>query len=98
MSTVCGIEKPIIKPDIIILLNVPEVTASTRGTKQETLQSFLDMKVEKPKETLREKVRKGFLELADNPPYQKKWFVVDGTKPVEEVFTDIWSIVQERLA
>lgn len=92
------IEKPIIKPDIVILLNVPEVTASTRGTKQETLQSFLDMEKEKPKETLREKVRKGFLELADNPPYQRKWFVVDGTKPVEEVFTDIWSIVQETLA
>ena len=93
-----SIEEPIIKPDIIFLLNVPETTASTRGTRQETLQSFLDMEEEKPKETLREKVRKCFLELADNPPYQRKWFVIDGTKPVEEVLTDIWSIVQERLA
>jgi len=40
---------------------------------------------------------KGFLELANNPPYQRKWFIIEGTKPVEEVFTEIWSIVQERL-
>ena len=91
------IEKPIIKPDIIILLNVPEVTASTRGTKQETLQSFLDMEEEKPVETLREKVRKGFLELANNPPYQRKWFTIDGTRPVEEVHAEIFSTIQESL-
>jgi len=92
------IEKPILKPDVIILLNIPVVTASTRGTKQETLQKFLDMEEEKPVETLREKVRKGFLELANNPPYQRNWYVVDGTRPVEEIHTEIWSVVQERLA
>jgi len=91
------IEKPIIKPDVIVLLNIPSQTASTRGTKQETLEKFLDMEVEKPVETLRERVRKGFLELANNPPYQREWYVVDGTRPVEEIHTEIWSFIQERL-
>jgi dTMP kinase len=92
-----SIEKPIIKPDLVILLNIPEMTASTRGTRQETLQSFLDIKEEKPVETLRERVRKGFLDLSNNPPYQRKWFVIDGTRPVEEVHTEIFSMIQERL-
>ena len=92
-----SIEETIIKPDIVFLLNVPETTASTRGAKQETLQKFLDMEEEKPVETLREKVRKGFLDLANDPPYQRKWYVIDGIRPVEEVHTDIFSIVQENL-
>lgn len=91
------IEKPIIKPDIIILLDIPEVTATDRSTKQEGLQKFLDMKEEKPKETLRVRVSKGFLELANNPPYQRKWYVIDGTKPVEQIQAEIWGFVQKEL-
>lgn len=91
------IEKPIIKPDVVFLLNVPEVTASKRGTTQESLQKFLDMKEKKPKETLRERVSREFSELAENPPYQRKWYVVDGTKPVEEIHTEIFSIVQKEM-
>jgi dTMP kinase len=91
------IERPIIKPDIVFLLNIPEETASDRGTKQISLQEFLKTREEKPTETLQEKVRKGFLELANNPPYDEKWYVIDGTKPVEEVHAEIWSIVQKEL-
>jgi len=91
------IEKPILKPDVVFLLNVPEVTASDRGTKQESLQKFLDMKEEKPKETLRERVSKEFIELAENPPYNGKWYVIDGTRPVEEIHTEIFSVVQESM-
>ena len=92
------IEKPIIKPDVIFLLNIPEVAASKRGTKQEGLQKFLDMKEEKPKETLRERVSREFIEMANNPPYQRKWYVIDGTRPVEEIHTEIFSVVQRQMS
>lgn len=92
------IEAPIIKPGIVILLNVPEITAASRGTKQESLQKFLDMKEEKPVETLRQKVSKEFLELANNPPYGREWYVIDGTRTVEEIHAQVWSIVQEKLS
>jgi dTMP kinase len=91
------IEKPIIKPDIVILLKIQAVTATHRGTVQESLQKFLDMKEEKPKETLREKVSREFLEMAEQPPYEGTWYVIDGTKPVEQVQAEIWDVIQKSL-
>lgn len=92
------IEEPIIKPDIIILLTIPVSTASMRGTSQETLQKFLDMKEEKPKETLRERVSNNFLDMAKTPPYGEKWVVIDGSRPIEEVHTEIFDAVQREMA
>ena len=92
------IEKPIIKPDIVFFLNIPEATATVRSEKQESLQKFLDIKEEKPVETLRQRVSGEFLEMADNPPYTEKWSVIDGTKPVEEIQASIWSIVQKEIS
>lgn len=88
------IEKPIIKPDVIFFLDIPEKEASTRGLKQENLSTFLDMEEVKPEETFREKVRKEFLELSKNPPYERKWHVINGTRPVEVVSDEIWGLVQ----
>jgi len=93
-----SIEEPIIKPDVVIFLDVPEMTAVGRGPKQESLEKFLDMKEEKPVETLRQKVSKEFLELANNPPYGREWYVIDGTRTVEEIQAQVWSIVQEKLS
>jgi len=92
------IENPIIKPNIVFFLNVPEVTAETRSEKQESLQTFLDGKEEKPKETLRQRVSREFLKMANKPPYTEKWHVIDGTKPVEEIQAHIWSIVQKEIS
>ena len=91
------IEKPIIKPDLILLLDLPERTASLRSEKQESLNNFLKVKKEEPEESLRERVRKEFLELASNPPYGKKWFVIDGNKPVEEIHEELWKIVEKEI-
>jgi len=90
------IEKPIIKPDLIFLLDIQEKTASLRSERQESLQSFFDLKEEK-EESLRERVRKAFLDLASNPPYGKKWFVIDGNKPVEEIHEELWEIVEKEI-
>lgn len=91
------IEKPIIKPDVIFLLDIPEKEASERGLKQENLSAFLDMEEVKPEEPFRERVRKEFLELSKNPPYGKSWHVLDGTKSVEIVSNEIWGIVQTMI-
>ena len=91
------IEKPIIKPDIIFLLDIPEKEASTRGLKQETLSAFIDIKEAKPEETFREKVRKEFLEMAKKPPYTGKWQIIDGTRPVYIVSDEIWGAVQTMI-
>ena len=87
------IEKPIIKPDLIFLLDIPEKTASSRSERQESLQNFFNLKEEK-EESLRERVRKAFLDLASNPPYGKKWHVIDGSKPVEEIHDEIYKVVK----
>jgi len=75
-------------------LDIPEKEASTRGLKQENLSTFLDMEEVKPEETFREKVRKEFLELSKIQPYERKWYVIDGTRPVEVVSDEIWGIIQ----
>jgi dTMP kinase len=91
------IEKPIIKPDVIFLLDIPEKEASIRGLKQETLSTFLDLKEVKPEETFREKVRKEFLEISKKPPYGGKWQIIDGTKPVDSVSDEIWGTIHAML-
>jgi len=90
------IEKPIIKPDIVFLMDVPKKD-SERGIRQESLQKFLNIEQEKPEESLKDRVRNGFLSLAENPPYNENWYVIDTTKPVEEVHVDILNIVQEKI-
>jgi dTMP kinase len=91
------IEKPIIKPDVVFMLDIPEKEASTRGLKQENLAAFLDIEEVKPEETFREKVRKEFLELSKEPPYGKKWQIVDGTRPVDAVSDEIWGTIQTMI-
>jgi dTMP kinase len=91
------LERPIIKPDIIFLMDVPSED-STRGIRQESLQKFLNIETEKPEKSLKDRVRNGFLNLAENPPYEEKWYVIDTTRPVEEVQVEIWDIVQKQMS
>ncbi len=91
------LEKPIIKPDIVFLMDVPSED-STRGIRQESLQKFLNIEVEKVEESLKDRVRNGFLSLAENPPYKEKWYVIDTTRPVEEVHVEILDIVQKQMS
>jgi dTMP kinase len=91
------LERPIIKPDIVFLMDVPSED-STRGIRQESLQKFLNIETEKPEESLKDRVRNGFLSLAENPPYEEKWYVIDTTRPVEEVQVEIWDIVQKQMS
>lgn len=91
------LEKPIIKPDIIFLMDVPSED-SERGIRQESLQKFLNIEEEKPQESLKDRVRNGFLSLAERPPYDEKWYIIDTKRPVEEVHVEIWDIVQKKIS
>ena len=92
------IEKNILKPDTVILIDLP-VELSTERVKQSNIEDFtkkeiLD-RIEKQKELL-EKIRETFLYLAENDE-ESKWFVIDGSKNISDNQEQIWSIVSKEL-
>lgn len=92
------IEKYLIKPDIVFLIDVPvEVTLSR--VKQLSLEDFSKKeileRIEREKEIL-EKTRKIFLKLAEENK-EAKWYVIDATKSIPEVHKEIWSILEPEL-
>lgn len=70
-----------IKPDLVILLDVPVEIGLTR-TQNKTLDRLEQEEVE-----FFEKVREGYLQLAKRAPKRIKIF--DGTKPIEQLQTEI---------
>jgi len=92
------IEKFIIKPDIVFLIDVPVETTLTR-VKQLSLEDFSKReileRIEREKEIL-EKVREIFLKLGERNK-EARWFVIDATKSIREVHEEIWSILQPEI-
>jgi len=88
------IEKHLIKPDMVFLIDIPVETTLDR-VQQSNIEDFtkkeiLD-RIGSEKETL-EKTRENFLKLA-KANKDARWFVIDGTKDTSEVHDEIWSIV-----
>jgi len=92
------IEKHMIKPDIVFLIDVPVETTLAR-VRQLSLEDFSKReileRIEKEKEIL-EKVREIFLKLAKENK-EAKWFVIDATKSIREVHEEIWSILEPEI-
>lgn len=92
------IEKYLIKPDIVFLIDVPVETTLSR-VKQLSLEDFSKKeileRIEKEREIL-EKTRENFLKLAKENK-EAKWFVIDATKSIQEVHQEIWSILEPEL-
>ena len=91
------LEKPIIKPNLVFFIDIPEKTSEKRKEKQTGLGKFLGVE-EKKQETIGERVRKEFLNLSRTPPYNKKWYVINGTKEIGYIHEQIWNIVQRELS
>ncbi len=89
-------ERPIIKPDIVFFIDIPEKTVEQRKAKQVELGKFLGIEKQK-QETIGERIRREFLNLARDPPYKKKWFIIDGTKEITYVQDQIWDIIKREL-
>jgi len=92
------IEKNVLKPDVVILIDVPIETTVNRF-QQSNIEEFTKKeiieKIQSQKEIL-EKTRENFLEIAKTSK-DARWFVIDGTKNITEVHEEIWSIVKPEI-
>lgn len=92
------IEKPVIKPDMVILIDLP-TEASIKRVQQASIEEFTKKEMltelEKQRE-FTEKVRQEYLNLA-RCDKETKWFVIDGTKELKDNLQDIWNIVSKEI-
>jgi dTMP kinase len=83
----CELATAGLEADLTVLLDVPvEIAAARRSRPLDAIESVGD--------GFHDRVRTGFLELADQ---QSSWVVIDGTGSPGEVAARIWSLVVERL-
>lgn len=94
------IEKNIIKPNLVFFIDVPIETSIGR-VQQANIEDFtkkeLISKLQTERE-MQEKIRETYLHLAENNPDEEtKWFIIDGTKELNEIHQEIWNIVKDNL-
>jgi len=94
------IEKNIIKPNLVFFIDVPIETSIGR-VQQANIEDFtkkeLISKLQIERE-MQEKIRETYLHLAENNPDEEtKWFIIDGTKELNEIHQEIWNIVKDNL-
>ena len=100
LNWLINLEKNIIKPNIVFLIDVPVDTSMTRIS-QSSIEDFtkaemLD-RLKREREVL-EKIRETYLYLVkNNPDKETKWFVIDGTQELGKCYEQIWKIVREEL-
>ena len=74
-------------PDLVVLLDVdPEAAASRIDPDRD--------RFEQAGEEFHRAVRGGFVALAASDPDPKRWLVIDGTLPVDEVSALVWAAVE----
>ena len=92
------IEKNLIKPDLVILVDVP-VDASISRVQQLSIEDFTKKEIldrlQRERETL-EKIREVYLSLA-KANKESKWYVIDGSKDMSENHEQIWNIIKKEL-
>jgi len=92
------IEKHIIKPDLVILIDIP-VEMSIKRVIQSSIEDFTKQEIisrlEKEKENL-ESIRKIYLKIAKTDE-ETKWIIVDGTKEINENHEEIWNAVKKEI-
>ncbi|MDR0463276.1 MAG: dTMP kinase [Pseudomonadales bacterium] len=79
-----------VKPDLTFLLDVPVRIGLSRL--EEEKMNRMDLISKK----FHELVRKGYLDLAERND-GRRWQIVDGTLPMDEVTNIIWSIISKKL-
>ena len=92
------IEKNIVKPDIVILIDVP-VDASIGRIQQSNIEDFTKKEImERLKRDRKrlENIRETYLTLAKKNR-DAKWFVVDGSKEIRENHEQVWGIISKEL-
>lgn len=92
------IEKNVIKPDIVILIDVPVDTSVSR-VQQLNIEDFTKREImdrlQRDRERL-EKIRETYLNLAKKNR-EARWIVIDGSKEIRENHEQIWDAVSKEL-
>jgi len=95
-----NLEKNIIKPNIVFLVDVPIDTSMTRISQlniEDFTKSEILERLNKEKDVL-EKIRQIYLYLAgNNPDKETKWFVIDGTQELSKCYEQIKMAVRKEL-
>ena len=76
-----------IKPDLVILLDLPASISYERKKKQKVLDRYEENVL------YLENVRQNFLDLYENQYYAKKWVKIDASKSIRDVHTDILNVL-----
>lgn len=86
------------RPDITILLTIPvDLSLKRRSLRNNTAENLNQTsnhrdRFEEADIAFFERVHKGFIKIAQDEPQRVK--LIDATKPIDEVFKEIWSIVK----
>lgn len=86
------------KPDMTFILDLPVSDGLARSLKQKDVSSGKENtedRFEKLKVDFHEKLRQGFLTIADND--KARCVVVDATQPADNVYNMIWTRIQNAL-
>ena len=92
------IEKNVIKPDLVILIDLP-VELCMKRVQQANLEDFTKHEILERLERNREFLKiisESFRALASSNK-ETEWLVIDGTKSIEENHLTIWNYVKEKL-
>jgi len=92
------IEKNIIKPDLVFLIDAP-IEVSMKRVQQANIEDFtkrdiLD-RIQKERKNL-EKTRENFL-LLSRRDLESKWFVIDGSLNIEKIHQQVWEVVSKEM-
>lgn len=83
-----------IEPDIVFLLDLPPEVAQARKVKQKQLEAVEPDRYDLDTERL-SLVRERFLKLKEDSFLCKKWVVLNATKSIEELHSEILQIIKE---
>jgi dTMP kinase len=92
------IEKNIIKPDLVFLIDAP-IELSMRRVQQANIEDFTKKdileRIQRERKNL-EKTRENFL-LFSRRDLDSKWFVIDGSLAIEKIQDRVWETVSKEL-
>jgi dTMP kinase len=88
LRAVCDIATEGLEPDLVLIVDLPVETARARMRERAGAD-----RIEAEDDAFHERVRQGFLALADSPRHR----VIDGTQPPPQVLAAAREIVREKL-
>jgi dTMP kinase len=95
-----NLEKNIIKPNLVFFIDVPIETSIGR-VQQANIEDFTKKELIdrlKTEREVQEKIRGMYLYLAkNNPDRETNWFVIDGTKELNQIQDEIWNAVKDQM-